>query len=107
VALRLWGTRQPRVTVYGAVTTENVAAALAREPGRARAGAGRGLEPVHAALRTFTESQYGSGDTAADERLDEGLAAAERLGAAMAVERSVLGRITRQAKTLRFWLWSR
>jgi hypothetical protein len=115
IALPLWGQRQARILVSGAVTTENVGSALATPPDLAPASAeaeagsrrARRLEPIHTALRAFTESQYGNGDAAGDGRLDEGLAAAERLGARLAVETGLLGRLTRQAARLRTWLWAR
>ena len=108
VALRAWGARESRVTVSGAVTTESVASALATASFENAAGgrAGR-LEAIHAALRTFTESQYGSGETAGDARLDEGLTTAERLASQLAAERSTLGRIARRAARLRTRLWPR
>ena len=65
------------------------------------------LEAIHAALQTFTESQYGTGDIATDARLDEGLAVADRLGTRLAIERSMLGRIARHAAHLRPRSWSR
>jgi hypothetical protein len=129
VALLGWGERRPRIVASGAVTTESVASALRpadeptvgslrdptsqrwfggpprrTAPAERRAGP---LEPIHAALQAFTESRYGSGDIATDARLDEGLAVADRLGTRLAIERSRLGSIARQAAHLRPRSWSR
>ena len=110
VALRGWGERRPRFAASGAVTTESVASALAPQADAtemtADTRAGR-LEAIHAALQAFTESQYGTGDIAADARLDEGLAVADRLGTRLAIERSRLGRIARQVAHWRARSWSR
>lgn len=108
VTVRSWRARDPRVTVSGAVTTESVASARAtastETAGDRRASR---LEAIHVALQAFTESQYGSGETAGDARLDEGLTVTERLGSQLAVEKSRLGRIARQAAQVRTRLWSR
>jgi len=106
VALLGWGARRPRIVASGAVTTESVASAITPATDVTDTRAGR-LEAVHAALQAFTESQYGTGDIATDGRLDEGLAVADRLGTRLAIERSMLGRIARQAAHLRPRSWSR
>ena len=110
VALLGWGARRPRIVASGAVTTESVASALGPAADLTDTTtdlrSGR-LEAIHAALQTFTESQYGTGDIATDARLDEGLAVADRLGTRLAIERSMLGRIARHAAHLRPRSWSR
>lgn len=110
VPLPGWTKRRARVIASGAVTAESVASALAptAEPTEAIPDKHSGrLESIHTALQVFTESQYGSGDTAADARLDDGLAVAERLAVQLAIERSRLGRIVRKAAQLRPRSWSR
>ena len=108
VALRSWASGDSRVTASGAITTENVASALAAastaDAGQKRTGR---LEAIHAALRAVTESQYGSGVAQDEARLDEALAAAERLAAQLAREKSALGRMARQAARVGSRVWSR
>jgi hypothetical protein len=108
VALRSWASRDAGVTASGAVTTETVASALAAaSSGNAGGMRTARLEAMQAALRTFTESQYGSGAVSDDARLDAALAAAVRLASQLARERSALGRVARHAARMGSRVWAR